>query len=86
MAAAEGVAIDRGEVSSILAGMLKPVPKVFISATSDDLSQARREAVSVLNIKGCLPLEQGPFAPQPDLLVEMLRKKIQQADAVVHIA
>ncbi len=86
MAAAEGVAIDRGEVSSILAGMLKPVPKVFISATSDDLSQARREAVSVLNIKGCLPLEQGHFAPQPDLLVEMLRKKIQQADAVVHIA
>ncbi len=73
-------------MSSILTGMLKPVLKVFISATSDDLSQARREAVTVLNIKGCLPLEQGHFAPQPDLLVEMLRKKIQQSDAVVHIA
>lgn len=61
-------------------------PKVFISATSRDLASYRRLAKEVLLTLGCTPVEQTNFPPDARSIREMLRAKIAECRAVVHIA
>jgi hypothetical protein len=65
---------------------MTPIPKVFISATSGDLGTARKAAAQALITLGCLPVEQSHFPPDARTVDEMLRAKIGECQAVLHMA
>lgn len=60
-------------------------PKVFISATSADLSSCRKLVKDALLTLGCAPVEQSNFPPAASSVKAMLRKKIKDCHAVIHI-
>ena len=60
-------------------------PPVFISASSADLASVRLAVKGALLTLGYFPVEQAHFGPEPRTLVELLRKKIAGAAAVVHV-
>ena len=62
-----------------------PVPKIFISATSGDLRSAREKAKNAINDLACLPVEQQHFDTDHRTIEEMLRNKIKDCDALIHI-
>ena len=66
--------------------MSTPRPEVFISATSADLRTCRQIAKEALLTLGCVPVEQTNFPPAASTVREMLRTRIAQCSAVVHIA
>ena len=66
--------------------MSSPRPEVFISATSADLRTCRQIAKEALLTLGCVPVEQTNFPPAASTVREMLRTRIAQCSAVVHIA
>jgi hypothetical protein len=63
---------------------VKP-PKVFVSATSDDLTSVRTVVKEALLKIGCMPIEQADFPPDYRTVAEFLKNQIQACDAVVHI-
>lgn len=60
-------------------------PKVFISATSGDLATAREAIKQALLTMGCHPVEQANFPPDYRTVREMLREKIADCQAVIHV-
>jgi tetratricopeptide (TPR) repeat protein len=61
------------------------VLKVFISATTADLGGVRTAAKHALLTLGYFPVEQEHFGPAPETIMEMLRRRIGESDAVLHI-
>jgi tetratricopeptide (TPR) repeat protein len=59
--------------------------KIFISASSSDLRSFRNQVKIWLLDMGWLPVVQDHFAPDDKTVVEMLKKRISECDAVVHI-
>ena len=60
-------------------------PTIFISATSRDLSSVRRAVKDALLALGCTPVEQFDFPPDPRTVREMLRARLRECHAVIHI-
>lgn len=60
-------------------------PKVFISATSADLRSVRSVVKEALLKINCHPVEQTNFEPDWRTVENMLRDKISECDAMVHI-
>ncbi len=63
-----------------------PPPRVFISATSRDLGNVRQVVKEALLTMGCLPVEQTNFPPDYRSVSGMLRARIADCQAVIHIA
>jgi tetratricopeptide (TPR) repeat protein len=61
-------------------------PKVFISAASGDLRGARQVVKEALLTIGCHPVEQTNFPPDYRTVSDMLRGKIEECQALIHIA
>lgn len=70
---------------SLLAMNTSP-PKIFISATSGDLRSIRQIVKEALLTIGCHPVEQTNFAPDWRTVEGMLRGKIEDCQALMHIA
>lgn len=60
-------------------------PRVFISATSADLADARATAKEALERLQCIPVEMATFAPDHRTVERKLRDLIRSCDALVHI-
>ncbi|MDB4730890.1 DUF4062 domain-containing protein [Akkermansiaceae bacterium] len=60
-------------------------PDIFISATSGDLTHIRETAKQALLSIDCHPVEQANFSPDYREVEQMLRDKINDCDAVLHI-
>lgn len=60
-------------------------PKIFISATSGDLSSARQIAKEALLTINCHPVEQTNFEPDWRSVTDMLRGKISDCQALIHL-
>ncbi|HSI61453.1 MAG TPA: DUF4062 domain-containing protein, partial [Candidatus Saccharimonadia bacterium] len=60
-------------------------PKVFISATTADLASVRQVVKDALLAKGCHPIEQTNFPPDARTVSEMLRGRIGDCQALIHI-
>ncbi|MEZ5384094.1 MAG: tetratricopeptide repeat protein [Prosthecobacter sp.] len=60
-------------------------PKIFISATSGDLSSARQIAKDALLTINCHPVEQTNFEPDWRSVTDMLRGKISDCQALIHL-
>jgi len=60
-------------------------PKVFISATSGDLGGIRQVVKETLLTINCHPVEQTNFAPDWRTVEGMLRGKIEDCQALIHI-
>lgn len=60
-------------------------PKIFISATSGDLTSARQIAKDALLTINCHPVEQTNFEPDWRSVTEMLRGKIGDCQALIHL-
>ena len=61
-------------------------PEVFISATSRDLATTRQIVRDALLAIGCHPIVQEHFGPNAQTVRQMLRQRIAQSDAVIHLA
>ena len=61
-------------------------PEIFISATSSDLRSARQIVRDGLLSLGCLPMVQEHFPPDARTVRAMLRARLAECDAVVHLA
>jgi len=72
--------------SLLLDFQMQPVPRIFVSATSRDLRTARTLVSEGLRRMECLPIVQDDFPPDYKSVKEMLRAKISDCDAVVHLA
>jgi tetratricopeptide (TPR) repeat protein len=59
--------------------------KIFVSATSSDLRSFRNQVKVWLLDMGWLPVVQDHFAPDDKTVIEMLRRRVGECDAVVHI-
>ena len=60
-------------------------PKIFISATSGDLRSARHIAKEALLTINCHPVEQTNFEPDRRTITDMLRGKIGDCQALIHL-
>ena len=60
-------------------------PKVFISATSDDLAAMRQVVKDALLTIDCHPVEQTHFAPDWREVKKMLRERISSCQALIHV-
>lgn len=63
-----------------------PPPKVFISATSADLGRIRQVVKDALLNIHCYPVEQTQFAPDWREVEHMLRDRMSNCQALIHIA
>jgi len=61
----------------------KPIPRIFISATSGDLKSVRGAVASALGKLGCLPIEQSNFEPDYRTIEGLLNKKISECDSLI---
>ena len=59
--------------------------KIFVSTTSSDLRSFRNQVKTWLLDMGWMPVVQDHFAPDDNTVLEMLRKRVGECDAVVHI-
>lgn len=60
-------------------------PTIFLSGVSHELGSFRDAVESEVQKKGCFPENQPSFAPDYRTVGEMLRRKLHDADAVIHI-
>jgi hypothetical protein len=60
-------------------------PKIFISATSGDLSSARQIAKEALLTINCHPVEQTNFEPDWRSVTDMLLGKVGDCQALIHL-
>ncbi|MDZ4830865.1 MAG: DUF4062 domain-containing protein [Phycisphaerae bacterium] len=61
-------------------------PEIFVIATSRDLGSCRAIVAKALATLGCVAIEQTAFPPEASTVREMLRSKIDDCDAVIHVA
>ncbi|HSH95668.1 MAG TPA: DUF4062 domain-containing protein, partial [Roseimicrobium sp.] len=66
--------------------MATSLPKVFVSATSGDLRTIRQVVKEALLTINCHPVEQTNFEPDWRTVEEMLRGRIEECQALIHIA
>ncbi|MEW8090727.1 MAG: hypothetical protein AB2777_00020 [Candidatus Thiodiazotropha endolucinida] len=63
-----------------------PTPKIFISATSADLSIDHQVVKEALLMIGCHPNEQNNFPPDWRTVAQMQREKIGDYQGLIHLA
>ena len=61
-------------------------PDIFVSAVSADLRTCRQLVKDQLLTLGCVPVEQANFPPDAGSVREMLHRRIEACDMVIHIA
>ena len=76
----------QGEGAVVSLGMSSRRPEVFLSASTRDLASTRLALRDALLSIGCHPLIQEHFGPDARTVTEMLRNRVQQSDAVIHLA
>ena len=64
---------------------MKARPTIFLSGVSHELGSFRDAVETEIQKKGCFPENQPSFPPDYRTVEEMLRRKLHDADAVVHI-
>jgi DNA-binding transcriptional ArsR family regulator len=64
---------------------MKLRPTIFLSGVSHELGAFRDAVETEIQKKGCFPENQPSFAPDYRTVEEMLRRKLSEADAVIHI-
>ncbi|MBC7818134.1 MAG: DUF4062 domain-containing protein, partial [Planctomycetaceae bacterium] len=60
-------------------------PRVFVSAVSSDLRSARKVVNDALTRIECLPIEESVFGTEYGPIREMIARKIESCQAVVHL-
>jgi hypothetical protein len=64
---------------------MKPRPAIFLSGVSHEFGSFRDAVENQIQMKGCFAENQSSFPPDYRTVEEMLRRKLQDADAVIHI-
>src|SRR6185436_1110620 len=64
---------------------MKARPTIFLSGVSDEFGSFRDAAEKEVEMKGCFAENQPGFPPDYRTVEEMLRRKLHDADAVIHI-
>ena len=64
---------------------MKSRPTIFLSGASNELGSFRDAVENEIQMKGCFAENQPSFPPDYDTVEEMLRRKLHEADAVIHI-
>ncbi|HEX9003930.1 MAG TPA: DUF4062 domain-containing protein, partial [Blastocatellia bacterium] len=64
---------------------MKARPTIFISGVSHEFSSFRDAVENEIEMKGCFAENQPGFAPDYRTVEEMLRRRLQDSDAVIHI-
>jgi uncharacterized protein DUF4062 len=64
---------------------MKPRPTIFLSGVSHEFGSFRDAVENEIQMKGCFAENQSSFPPDYRTVEEMLRRKLQDADAVIHI-
>ncbi len=65
---------------------MKSRPTIFLSGVSDEFATFRDAVQTEILTKGCYPENQPGFAPDYNIVEEMLRRRLHDSDAVIHIA
>lgn len=65
---------------------MKLRPTIFLSGVSSEFASFRDAVEIEIQKKGCFPLNQTSFPPDYRTVEEMLRQRLNEADAVIHIA
>src|SRR5258706_834218 len=65
--------------------IMKPRPTIFLSGVSHEFGSFRDAVENEIQMKGCFAENQSSFPPDYRTVEEMLRRKLQDADAVIHI-
>jgi len=65
---------------------MKLRPTIFLSGVSSEFRSFRDAVENEIQVKGCFPLNQPSFGVDYRTIEEMLRRKLEEADAVIHIA
>jgi Domain of unknown function (DUF4062) len=64
---------------------MKPRPTIFISGVSHEFGSFRDVVENEIEMKGCFAENQPGFHPDYSTVEEMLRRKLHDSDAVIHI-
>jgi len=64
---------------------MKSRPTIFLSGVSHEFGSFRDAVETEIQMKGCFAENQTSFPPDYRTVEEMLRRKLQDADAVIHI-
>jgi hypothetical protein len=64
---------------------MKARPTIFLSGVSHEFGSFRDAVETEIQMKGCFAENQPSFAPDYRTVEEMLRRKLTEADAVIHI-
>jgi hypothetical protein len=64
---------------------MKTRPTIFVSGVSPEFASFRDAVENEIQTKGCFPLNQPSFGVNYRTVEEMLRRKLSEADAVIHI-
>src|SRR6266550_521305 len=64
---------------------MKTRPTIFLSGVSHEFGTFRDAVENEIQKKGCFAENQSSFAPDYRTVEEMLRRKLIDADAVIHI-
>jgi tetratricopeptide (TPR) repeat protein len=64
---------------------MKARPTIFLSGVSHEFGSFRDAVETEIQMKGCFAENQPSFAPDYNTVEEMLRRKLHEADAVIHI-
>ncbi len=65
---------------------MKSRPTIFLSGVSDEFASFRDAVQTEILTKGCYPEHQPSFAPDYKTVEEVLRRRLHDSDAVIHIA
>jgi hypothetical protein len=65
---------------------MKTRPTIFISGVSSEFGSFRDAVENEVEKKGCFAENQPGFHPDPSTVEEMLRRRLHDSDAVIHIA
>src|SRR5689334_21955397 len=65
---------------------MKARPTIFLSGVSHEFGTFRDAVETEIQMKGCFAENQPGFPPDYHTVEEMLRRKLNDADAVIHIA
>jgi hypothetical protein len=64
---------------------MKPRPTIFLSGVSHEFASFRDAVEVEIQKKGCFVEKQSSFGPDYRTIEAMLRRKLSDADAVIHI-
>src|SRR5688500_2370164 len=63
---------------------MKSRPTIFLSGVSQEFGSFRDAVENEIEMKGCFAENQPDFAPDYRTVEEMIRRRLQDSDAVVH--